>query len=139
MFRSSLALAALVLLSATAAERKSFTVQSSQLAWQAMHIPGFPEGLQQRLLHDNKDNKLMSALVKYPKGFHEPRHYHTTCGHSIYILRGRIRTPDGVMKPGSFSYAAVNERHGPFGLCQPNPPGKEVGRTLDQDVEQVCR
>ena len=61
MPKPSLALAALVLLSAPAAERKSFTVQSMNIAWQPMHIPGFPEGLQQRLLHDNKDNKLMSA------------------------------------------------------------------------------
>jgi anti-sigma factor ChrR (cupin superfamily) len=114
MLRPSLALAALILLSAPAAERKSFTVQSSQIAWQAMQIPGFPDGLQQRLLHDNKDNKLMSALVKYPKGFHEPRHYHTTCGHTIYVLKGRIRTPNGDLTPGSFTYDAVNERHGPL-------------------------
>lgn len=114
MLRPTLALAALFLLSAPAAERKSFTVQSLQIAWQPMHIPGFPEGLQQRLLHDNKDNKLMSALVKYPKGFHEPRHYHTTCGHTIYVLKGRIRTPNGDLTPGSFTYDAVNERHGPL-------------------------
>jgi anti-sigma factor ChrR (cupin superfamily) len=114
MLKPSLALVALMLLAAPAAERKSFSVQSSQIAWQAMHIPGFPEGLQQRLLHDNKDNKLMSALVKYPKGFREPRHYHTTCGHSIYVLKGRIRTPNGDLTPGSFIYDAVNERHGPF-------------------------
>ena len=118
MLKPSLALVALMLLAAPAAERKSFSVQSSQIAWQAMHIPGFPEGLQQRLLHDNKDNKLMSALVKYPKGFHEPRHYHTTCGHSIYVLKGRIRTPNGDLTPGSFIYDAVNERHGPFNAVE---------------------
>ena len=114
MLKPSLALAALMLFSAPAAERKSFTVQSTNIAWQPMHIPGFPEGLQQRLLHDNKDNKLMSALVKYPKGFHEPRHYHTTCGHTIYVLKGRIRTPNGDLVPGSFTYDAPNERHGPL-------------------------
>jgi len=114
MFRPSLAIAALLLLSAPAAERKSFTVQSSKIEWQAMHIPGFPDGLQQKLLHDNKDNQLMSALVKYPKGFHEPRHYHTTCGHTIYVLKGRIRTPNGDLTPGSLTYDAVNERHGPL-------------------------
>ena len=114
MLRPSFALAAMFLLSAPAAERKSFTVQSMNITWQPMHIPGFPEGLQQRLLHDNKDNKLMSALVKYPKGFHEPRHYHTTCGHTIYVLKGRIRTPNGDLTPGSFTYDAVNERHGPL-------------------------
>ena len=114
MSRLPFALIALALASTPAAEHKSFTVQSSQIAWQAMHIPGFPEGLAQRLLHDNKDNKLQSAIVKYPKGFHEPRHYHTTCGHSIYVLKGRIRALEGDLVPGSFTYAAVNERHGPY-------------------------
>jgi quercetin dioxygenase-like cupin family protein len=114
MLKTALPLIALVLLAAPAAERKSFTIQASQIAWQPLHIPGFPDGLQQRLLHDNKDNKLQSAIVKYPKGFREPRHYHTTCGHSIYILKGRLRAPEGDLVPGTFTYAAVNERHGPF-------------------------
>ena len=79
-----------------------------------MELPGVPKGLQQKLLHDNKKTKLMSALVKFPKGFREPRHYHTTCGHSMYILKGRLKSPDAEYTPGSFIYAAVNERHGPF-------------------------
>ena len=114
MLRPLLALAALVLLAAPAAERKSLTVQAAKIAWTPVQIPGFPAGLQQRLLHDNKDNKLQSAIVKYPKGYREPRHYHTTCGHSIYILKGRLRAPEGDLVPGTFTYAAVNERHGPF-------------------------
>ena len=114
MLKTALALIALALLAATAAERKSFTIQAGQIAWQPMHIPGFPDGLQQRLLHDNKDNKLQSAIVKYPKGFREPRHYHTTCGHSIYILKGRLRAPEGDLPAGAFTYAAPNDRHGPF-------------------------
>ncbi len=114
MFKTTCLLFGLALLTAPAAEHKSFTIQSSTIAWQALHIPGFPEGLQQRLLHDNKDNHLQSAIVKYPKGFREPRHYHTTCGHSIYIMKGRLRAPEGDLTPGTFTYAAVNERHGPF-------------------------
>ena len=48
------------------------------------------------------------------KGFREPRHYHTTCGHSLYILKGRLQSPEGDLVPGMFVYSAVNERHGPF-------------------------
>lgn len=114
MVKKSLAAVGLILLSAIAAERKSFTVQAEKIAWQPVQIPGFPAGLQQRLLHDNKSNKLQSSIVKYPKGYHEPRHYHTTCGHSIYILKGRLRAPEGDLTPGTFTYAAVNDRHGPF-------------------------
>src|SRR5437867_9413003 len=103
-----------VLAFAPAAEKKSFTIHSAAVKWAPMKLPGVPDGLQQRLLHDNKDNKLMSAIVKYPKGFREPRHYHTTCGHSIYILKGRLRGPEGDLTPGTFTYAGVHERHGPF-------------------------
>ncbi len=110
-----LALAAAVLLAlAPAAEKRSVQLNAANVKWVPMNLPGVPAGLQQRLLHENKQNKLTSALVRFPKGFREPRHYHTTCGHSMYILKGKLKSPDGDLTPGTFSYAAVNERHGPF-------------------------
>jgi quercetin dioxygenase-like cupin family protein len=108
------ALVAVVLAFASAQEKKSVDVKAADVQWTPAVLPGVPAGITQRILHNNAGNKLMTALVKFPKGFREPRHYHTTCGHSIYMLKGRIRTPDRVMTPGSFSYAAVTERHGPF-------------------------
>ncbi len=106
----------LVLLVALApsGEKKSFTVLVSDVTWESMQPPGVPKGLGQRVLHDTKENQLISAIVKFPKGFREPRHYHTTCGHSLYILKGRLRSPEGDLTPGMFIYSAVNERHGPF-------------------------
>ena len=97
-----------------AAEKVSFTVDSARVAWTPVSLPGVSPGLQQRVLHQNKRNQLSSAIVRFPKGFREPRHYHTTCGHSIFMLKGRLRSPSGVLMPGTFNYAAVNERHGPF-------------------------
>ncbi len=94
--------------------KKSFTVLVSDVPWESMQLPGVPKGLEQRVLHDNKDNQLISAIVKFPKGFREPRHYHTTCGHSLFILKGRLKSPEGDLLPGMFVYSAVNERHGPF-------------------------
>ena len=109
-----LAALALLLALASAAEKRSVLVKASQVQWTPVHLPGVPDGIQQRLLHDNAANKVQSAIVRFPKGFREPRHYHTTCGHSIYILKGRMRSPEGVLTPGTFTYAAVNERHGPL-------------------------
>ena len=109
-----LAALALLLALASAAEKRSVLVKASQVQWTPVHLPGVPDGIQQRLLHDNPMNKVQSAIVRFPKGFREPRHYHTTCGHSIYILKGRMRSPEGVLTPGTFTYAAVNERHGPL-------------------------
>lgn len=100
---------------APAAEQRSFHLRAPAVAWTpARPSPQVPEGLQQRLLHNNDQNKLVSAIVKFPKGFREPRHYHTTCGHSIYVLKGKLGSPEGDMTPGTFIYSAVNERHGPF-------------------------
>ncbi|MBI1898290.1 MAG: cupin domain-containing protein [Acidobacteria bacterium] len=109
----------LMLLAATciiagSADRQSFKVNISGIQWTAVQPPGAPPGLMQKLLHDNQKNKLTSAIVRFPKGYREPRHYHTTCGHSIYVLKGRLRSPEGDLTPGTFIYSAVQERHGPF-------------------------
>ncbi|MGH9657800.1 MAG: cupin domain-containing protein [Bryobacteraceae bacterium] len=106
--------AAALLALAPAADRLSFVLDSKTVAWAPMSLPGVPAGLIQKSLHNNQRNQLTSALVKFPKGFREPRHYHTTCGHSMYILKGRLRSPEATLTPGMFIYAAVNERHGPF-------------------------
>ena len=95
-------------------EKRSVQVMVRDVQWTPVSLPGVPAGIQQKLLHNNTASKVQSALVRFPKGFREPRHYHTTCGHSIYILKGRIRSPEGVLTPGTFTYAAVNERHGPL-------------------------
>jgi quercetin dioxygenase-like cupin family protein len=102
-------------LAASAADSpKSFTTNAAKVPWAPIKPPGAPAGLIQRVLHDQKDKQLVSAIVRFPKGYTEPRHYHTQCGHSIYVLKGRLKAPDGVWTAGSFNYAAVNEPHGPF-------------------------
>ncbi len=101
-------------LAAQTGAQKSFTLKTAALAWTAIQPPGAPPGLTQRLLHDHKDKGTMTALVKFPKGYREPRHYHKTCGHSIYVLKGRLQSPDGVAAAGTFLYSAPLERHGPF-------------------------
>jgi hypothetical protein len=91
-----------------------FTVKTADIGWQPVHIGGMPEGLQSRGLHENPRTKMSSSIVQYPKGFHEPRHHHVTCGHYIYILKGHLSSPDGDLLPGMFAYAAPNESHGPY-------------------------
>lgn len=99
---------------AAAADQQSFKLQVSELPWQPVEIPGMPKGIKQRLLHNNRQKQMVSVIAKYPKGFREPRHYHTTCGHSIYVLKGKLKSPEGELTRGMFIYSAPNERHGPF-------------------------
>jgi quercetin dioxygenase-like cupin family protein len=87
-------------------------VDAANVKWTAMSVPGVPKGLTEKLLHDNKQSQLLSSIVRFPKGYREPRHYHKTCGHSMYILKGRIQSPDGDLTPGTFIYSARNERQG---------------------------
>jgi anti-sigma factor ChrR (cupin superfamily) len=77
-------------------------------------MAGLPAGLQQRALHQDPEGNSSSAIVRYPKGYHEPRHYHKTCTHTIYVLKGRLQSPEGALTPGTFIYSAKDERHGPL-------------------------
>jgi hypothetical protein len=113
----ALAIAMLALAAATG--DSSFTVKTSEIAWQAVAIDGMPAGLQTRPLHENPRTKMSSSIVQYPKGFHEPRHHHNTCGHYIYILKGRLQSPGGDLVAGMFTYAAPKEPHGPFTAAEP--------------------
>ena len=94
--------------------QKSFLLKTDTLKWTPMSITVIPPGLEQKLLHENKEKNMMTALVRFPKGYREPRHYHTTCGHSLLVLKGRLQSPDGPLTPGMFIYSAPHERHGPF-------------------------
>src|SRR2546428_4032114 len=111
--RQLLALSMLLVLAPAPAER-SFKVEVSKVAWQPVEISGMPKGLQQRVLHDDKEKHVVSAIVRYPKGFHEPRHYHTTCGHSIYILKGKLKSPEGVAGAGGVLFFFAKKRARPL-------------------------
>jgi quercetin dioxygenase-like cupin family protein len=111
-----LAVCFLAVLAAAAAapEDGSFAVTTGEIGWQPVVIEGMPAGLKTRPLHENPRTKMSSSIVQYPKGFHEPRHHHDSCGHYIYILKGRLKAPDGDLLPGMFTYAAPKEAHGPY-------------------------
>jgi quercetin dioxygenase-like cupin family protein len=109
-----LAICVLALMLAPAAAQRSVRLDSAGVRWQPVEIPGVPKGMLQRLLHENKQKQTMTAIFRFPKGFRDPKHYHTTCGHSLYILKGKLETPGGALTTGMFLYSAPNERHGPL-------------------------
>lgn len=92
----------------------SFALNVMSVEAQPAEVPGLPTGIMMRALHLNPRTQMNTAHLSYPAGFREPRHYHETCGHYLYILKGRIQTPEGVLTPGMLAYAAPGERHGPF-------------------------
>jgi quercetin dioxygenase-like cupin family protein len=118
----TLALATLLVGTVAQAEGDtSFTLDTADVEQQAVEgIPGLPPGLLAGALHENPRTGMSSSILTYPEGYREPRHYHESCGHYMYILKGRIESPDGVLTPGMFAYAAPGERHGPFKVLEPS-------------------
>lgn len=93
---------------------KSFTTDTADIEWSPVEIPGLPPGLKLRGLHTNPETGMSSSMIRYPAGYDEPRHYHKQCGHYIYVLKGKLTSPDGDLTPGMFTYAAPGEAHGPY-------------------------
>jgi quercetin dioxygenase-like cupin family protein len=92
----------------------SFAVKTADIAWAPVAIEGMPAGLKARALHANPRTKMSSSIVSYPQGFKEPRHHHDLGGHYIYVLKGKLSSPDGDLTAGMFTYAAPKEKHGPY-------------------------
>ena len=70
--------------------------------------------MEQKALYADAAGNSSAAIIRYPKGYREPRHYHVTCTHTIYVLKGRLKAPGGDLGPGTFLFSAKNERHGPL-------------------------
>ncbi|HYZ85399.1 MAG TPA: cupin domain-containing protein [Bryobacteraceae bacterium] len=97
-----------------AAPRESVQLETGKLMWTRVDVAGLPKGLKSKSLHNDPKGPSSSALIRYPRGYREPRHYHETCTHTIYVLKGRLKTPDGELTPGTFLFSAKGERHGPI-------------------------
>lgn len=84
------------------------------LPWQPLKSDFFPPGLETKALYEDKAKNVSLSVVRYPRGYREPRHFHKGCGHWIYFLSGRIKGPTEVYTPGTFIYAPPMNIHGPF-------------------------
>lgn len=52
-------------------------------------------------LYMDKETNLWIKLSKYPAGTVTPLHEHN-CGHSMYVISGKLKTHEGVYGPGAF-------------------------------------
>lgn len=99
---------------------RGFAVVTANVKPAPLIVPGLPEGIIMYALHENPRTGMSSSVLSYPEGYREPRHYHESSGHYMYILKGRIESPMGVLTPGMFIYAPPGERHGPFDILEPS-------------------
>ncbi|WP_286828985.1 MULTISPECIES: cupin domain-containing protein [Kordiimonas] len=97
----------------TGLEEAMVHVDAAAKAWDKITGTPFPDGLERKRLHANKATGGGAGILKFPEGYIEPRHYHTTAGHSVYILKGSLKIGGETYGPGNFFYAPKNVAHGP--------------------------
>lgn len=89
-------------------------VDTGEMSWESSEMPGFPEGAMRKLLKIDEETGIGAALRRHPEGYVEPRHYHTTAAHSIYVLEGRLDVGGVEVGPGHFFHFPPNVAHGPL-------------------------
>lgn len=67
-----------------------------------------------KLLKIDQETGIGAALRWHPEGYVEPRHYHTTAAHSIYVLEGKLDVGGVEAGPGHFFHFPAYTAHGPL-------------------------
>lgn len=89
-------------------------VNTGAMTWERSDAPGLPEGAMRKLLKLDQDTGVGAALRWHPEGYVEPRHYHTTAAHSIYLLEGTLNVGGVEAGPGHFFHFPAYTAHGPL-------------------------
>lgn len=88
------------------------SVEADEVDWVDAELLGLPEGLQVKIINENEAEGRTDMLVKYPKGYREPRHTHESA-HACLILDGRILVNDRELTAGDYIYGQQIP-HGPW-------------------------
>lgn len=116
-YRNLFAASALVCAATSMPERalgQITAIDTEEITWERADTPGFPEGATRKLLRIDQETGIGAALRWHPEGYVEPRHYHTTAAHSIYVLEGRLDVGGVEAGPGHFFHFSAYTAHGPL-------------------------
>jgi len=94
------------------AKKKMILVDTNEAEWQPVEIPNLPSGALMKLLDLNEETGSLTALVKFPAGFVEPRHSHSV-GHVVYVIENELGSGNSAYTEGTYWYAPANDIHGP--------------------------
>jgi hypothetical protein len=91
-------------------------IDTGAMTWERADTdtPGFPDGAMRKLLKIDQETGIGAALRWHPEGYVEPRHYHTTAAHSIYVLEGKLDVGGVEAGPGHFFHFPAYTAHGPL-------------------------
>lgn len=92
--------------------REMVAVDPEKIEWEP--IGELPEGAWIKILSSDEETGEFSCLIKFDKGFREPKHTHPS-DHDVLILKGELVGPEGnEMKEGVYLFAPAGEEHGPY-------------------------
>lgn len=87
-------------------------IDPSKISWKP--IEEFPKGAWIKTLHVNDETGAMAAIVKFDKGFREPKHKHPS-NHHIIVLDGKLVDDKGnEIKRGMYFFTPAGVEHGPL-------------------------
>ncbi|HUF65536.1 MAG TPA: cupin domain-containing protein [Gemmatimonadaceae bacterium] len=89
-------------------------INTRALTWERSDTPGLPEGARRKVLKIDHATGIGAALRWHPRGYVEPRHYHTSAAHSIYVLEGTLEVGGVEAGPGHFFHFPASTAHGPL-------------------------
>lgn len=85
-----------------------------QLDWQDdVDVLALGNGVQVKVLYQDRDTGQTDLLIKFPPGYVEPRHVHDSV-HSVVVLEGLQIAEGESMHPGDYVFGGANTEHGPF-------------------------
>lgn len=93
-------------------KNKTVVVDTNESEWQPVELPNLPPGAFMKLLNLSEKTGSLTALVKFPAGFVEPRHSHTF-GHTVYVIENELGSGNSAYTEGTYWYAPANDVHGP--------------------------
>ena len=86
---------------------------SNALDWAPAERSHYLTDVQEKLLWEDKKTGAKAALIKFPVGIADKRHYHDA-NQQIYGMSGEFESPDGQKIPvaGLYGYFQKGEIHG---------------------------
>ncbi len=93
-------------------KNKMVLVDANEAEWQPVELPNLPSGAFMKPLNLNEKTGSLTALVKFPAGFVEPRHSHSV-GHTVYVIENELGSGNSAYTEGTYWYAPANDVHGP--------------------------
>ncbi len=84
------------------------------LEWQDdIDVLTLGQGVQVKVLYEDKENEHVDMLIRFPAGYVEPRHNHAS-SHSVLVLEGEQIAEGEPLHPGDYLFADGSRPHGPF-------------------------